>query len=337
MKQSDWSLETIQLPLRYTWKISRNATDEKVNLLVSFRHNGTSGRGEAAPNIRYGETPELLHEQFRKFVTSAPDSFNDTAELQAHCEAEGLSFALRFAIESAWQHATCRNSRTELLKHLEVPLADKVPTAYTIPIMDPGQLKAFYSDQQLERFKYVKLKVNTELAEDLVRQLCGFSNQRVLLDANEAFTDVEECIRFLERIRKLPLELVEQPLPSSMEDEARYLKNYCPFPLFADEAITHDTDVARLKDSYDGVNMKLMKAGGYETGLHILRAAKKLGMQTMIGCMVETSLGISSAMHLCGLADYADLDSFLLLKSEPFGLLKEENGLLSYTEADKIS
>jgi L-alanine-DL-glutamate epimerase-like enolase superfamily enzyme len=157
-----------------------------------------------------------------------------------------------------------------------------------------------------------------------------------LLDANEAFTDVEDCIRFLERIRSIPLEIVEQPLPSALYEEAKYLKRYCPFPLFADEAITHDPDFDRIQECYDGINMKLMKTGGYRQGVEILREARRRGMRTMIGCMVETSLGISSALHLASLADYADLDSYLLLKDEPFGLLQEQNGILSYTDPEKI-
>ena len=82
--------------------------------------------------------------------------------------------------------------------------------------------------------------------------------------------------------------------------------------------------------------MKLMKTGSYSNGLRILREAKAAGMRTMIGCMVETTLGISSALNLSGLADYVDLDSFLLLKDEPFVLVKEQNGILYFKDADKL-
>ena len=84
------------------------------------------------------------------------------------------------------------------------------------------------------------------------------------------------------------------------------------------------------------INMKLMKTGSYSNGLRILREAKAAGMRTMIGCMVETTLGISSALNLSGLADYVDLDSFLLLKDEPFVLVKEQNGILYFKDADKL-
>ena len=81
---------------------------------------------------------------------------------------------------------------------------------------------------------------------------------------------------------------------------------------------------------FDGVNVKLMKAGGYLNGIRLLKEAKANKMQTMIGCMVETTLGISAGMHLCSLADYVDLDSFLLLKNEPFNKIHEMDGELLF-------
>lgn len=332
MLTPQWSIRSIRLPLRYTWKISRNATNEKTNLIVRVTEQDGYGEGEAAPNIRYGETPEKLLEQFERFRLYVQEPIFNVAALHQVFDHLQLSYALRFAIESAWYHRKARNSRDSLQQSLEVPFRDATGTSYTIPIMDPGEVGHFYREQQLERFPFIKLKINAELADDLVKESARVCARPLMLDANEAFTDVEACIRFLERIRKLPLKLVEQPLPSSMVEEAKYMKKYCPFPLFADEAITHETDFEILKQCFDGINMKLMKAGSYTNGLRILREAKACGMQTMIGCMVETTLGISSALNLSGLADYIDLDSFLLLKDEPFDLVEEREGILYFKD-----
>ena len=336
MPSIHWSIEKLSLPLRYTWKISRNATDEKTNLIVRCANGSYVGKGEAAPNIRYGESPELLLTQFERFANTAPPDFASVDELQAHCHQCEVAYALRFAIESAWYHLRAGGRREQLQRTLNVEFIDHSATSYTIPIMEPGVVKSFYDNQRLKRFPYIKLKVNRELAEDLTRQVVSFSNAPVMLDANEAFTDVEDCIRFLEKIKKLPLELVEQPLPSSMREESTYLKKYCPFPLFADEAITHDPDFEWLLNSFDGINMKLMKAGGYSNGLRILREARHHRLRTMIGCMVETSLGISSALNIISMADYVDLDSFILLQKEPFGLLTEFEGRLSFNDSDRL-
>src|SRR6185436_4179969 len=148
----------------------------------------------------------------------------------------------------------------------------------------------------------IKIKVNDENALDAVSHVGQFCEQPLIIDANEAFKDVERCIYFLERIKKRHIEFIEQPMAASMVDESIYLKKYSPFTLFADESITNEADFSQLRRMFDGVNMKLMKAGGYLNGIKLLKEAKKAGMKTMIGCMVETTLGISSAMHLCSLA-----------------------------------
>lgn len=336
MNTQRWSIRPIQLPLRYTWKISRNATNEKTNFIVRITEGDHHGEGEAAPNVRYGETPEIVQAQFDLFCAYVQEPIREVKELLSIFDQLNLSFALRFAIESAWQHLNANNKRKQLQDFLKVPFRDALPTSYTIPIMDPGEVEQFYKEQRLDRFPFIKLKINAELAEDLTRVVMGICGQQLMIDANEAFTDVEDCIRFLESIRKLPLELVEQPLPSQMMEEAKYMKKYCPFPLFADEAITHEADFDLLKQCYDGINMKLMKTGSYTNGLQILRDAKANGMRTMIGCMVETTLGISSAMNLAGLVDYVDLDSYLLLKDEPFSLVTERDGILNFSDQEQL-
>jgi L-alanine-DL-glutamate epimerase-like enolase superfamily enzyme len=242
-----------------------------------------------------------------------------------------ISNALRFAIESAFIHCQCSKQKKTIYELLGLSKPAAIFTAYSIPIMEVGKMKKFYMENNLSRFKFVKIKVNREAAFEAVECLSAFSNQPLVVDANESFKDVEQCISFFEKIKKKNIEFIEQPMPSTMVEQSLYLKKHSPFPLFADESITDKADFSLLKKMFDGINVKLMKAGGYLNGIRLLKEAKKHNMKTMIGCMVETSLGISSAMHLCSLADYADLDSFLLLKNEPFNQMKEESGELKLT------
>lgn len=323
-----WTIQKIVLDLKYTWKISRNATDQKTNLIVKVKEGAYIGQGEAAPNVRYKETPELLLEQFEKIRSKAPEHIPSAESLIEFLDNEKPANALRFAIESAWHHLQAKKKSISVPEYLGLKKAEEVYTAYTIPIMDPGVLRNFYDTNNLQRFKYLKLKINSEEGFEVIRHLSSFSSQSILLDPNEAFTDVEECIYFLEKIKKKNIEMAEQPLPSGMDDEYRYLKKYSPFPLFADESILHEADFGYLKTMFHGVNIKLMKAGGYLNAIKLLKTARQEGMKTMIGCMVETSLGIASGVHLCSLADYADLDSFILVKDEPFHLLKESEGVI---------
>ncbi|REJ80844.1 MAG: hypothetical protein DWQ44_04755 [Bacteroidetes bacterium] len=320
-----WSIHPVSLELKFTWKISRNTSDVKHNLIVRVSDGKFSGFGEAAPNIRYGESSDSLLEEFQIFL----ENQNGTDELLLRDEMN-LSYALRFAIDSAWTHlqAMKKNQSIPQLKGLATP--EQIDTAFTIPIMDPAACRVFYMENDLKRFRYVKLKIKGTEGYDTLHYLSTFTSGRIILDPNESFHDVDELIRFSEKIRKLPVEFLEQPMPDGMDIEYRYLKKYVHQPVFADESIHHDCDFDRLKEMFDGINVKLMKAGSYYTAIRQLQMARERKMGTMIGCMVETTLGIFSGMNLTSLCHYADLDSFLYIKKEPFQMIDEDSGCLMF-------
>lgn len=330
MAMLHWTIETIRLELKYTWRISRNATDEKTNLVVKVTDGFHVGRGEAAPNIRYDESAEEGIRLFGEFLKIVPDEIDEAGSLNTYISSSHLFNSLSFAVESAWFHFEAARSRKSFYELTGITRPESILTSYTIPIMETGALKKFFDENRLSRFPFIKLKINPETAFESLKHLMSFCSRPVMLDANESFSDVEECIHYLEKIKKIPIELAEQMLPATMTEESVYLKKYSPFKLFGDESMTDHADFAELKKSFHGVNMKLMKAGGYLNGIRLLKEAKKHGMKTMIGCMVETTIGISSAMRLCSLADYADLDSFILIKDEPYSLVDETNGELKF-------
>jgi len=325
-----WQIEKIILELKYTWKISRNSSDQKTNVVVTVDDGHFNGRGEAAPNIRYNESPEALLAQFESFLSHKPEEINSIDHLSSCLNQASVSNALRFAIESAFIHYLSAKKQKNIFEFLEISEPASISTSFSIPIMEIGEMKDFYYQNNLQRFPLIKIKINAESGSETVNYISRFCSQPIIVDANEAYSDVEKCIYFFEEIKKKRIEFIEQPLPSSMVDESVYLKKYSPFRLIADESITHDADFPLLRTMFDGINMKLMKAGGYMNGIRLLKEARKNNMQTMIGCMVETTLGISSAMNLCSLADYIDLDSFLLVKNEPYKLAEEREGNLYF-------
>ncbi len=325
-----WKIEKIILELRYTWKISRNASDEKTNLIVTVESDEYKGSGEAAPNIRYDESPDQLVSQFESFLSSKPETINSLDDLKDCLSRTSVSNALRFAIESAFVHYLSAKQQQATFEVLKINSPGLIRTSYSIPIMDIGEMKDFYEQNRLSRFPFIKIKIDAESGFDAIEYLSRFCSQSIIADANEAFRDVEDCIYFFEKIKKRNIELMEQPMPSSMQEESVYLKKYSPFKLFGDESITSEADFSLLRKMFDGVNIKMMKAGGYLNAIRLLQQAKEQNMQTMIGCMVETTLGISSAMNLCALADYADLDSFLLVKNEPYEKIEEREGELLF-------
>jgi len=326
----NWTIAEQTLPLKFNWKISRNTSVEKKNFFIDVSDGQNTGKGEVAPNIRYGETEEIIREQFKLFLELAPIIPTELTDLENLLDSLNLCHSLRFGIESAYVHFLCKNQGVNPAEFFNLQLPANVPTSFSVPILEISEIKDFI--QPLQRFASLKIKVNQETALDMVNEVVRHTDQKLRIDGNEAWSDVDALINFIGKVRNYNIEFIEQPMPSKLTAEYIYLKQNCQFDLIADESIEDKADFAELKKQFHGVNMKLMKAGGYQNGLHILQETRKFGLKTMIGCMVETSLGIYSAMNLADKVDYLDLDGFLIIKDDPFGLVDERNGLLSFVE-----
>jgi L-alanine-DL-glutamate epimerase-like enolase superfamily enzyme len=324
----NWQIEALRLELKYTWKLSRNATTFKINNIITVGDGTYTGKGEVAPNIRYNETPEGMLSSFALFTQQAPEQVNSIEELTDLLNGLSLPNALRFGIESAYVHYTCNKKGISVTDFLGIKPPSPLTTSFSLPIMPADEVATFYRTHHLSRFKRLKLKVNAEYAHDLLQALSAVTSQPLIVDANEGWTNPEELITFLHELKTYNIDVIEQPMPAGMEAEYVHVKKHSPFLLIADESVCHHADFEALQHQFHGINMKLMKAGGYINGLRLLNGAVKHKMHTMVGCMIETSLGISSAMNLCAGIEFVDLDGFMIVKDEPFGLVKEHNGEL---------
>lgn len=328
-----WIITAHELPLRYTWKIARNASTTKTNLVVEVAGRGATGHGEAAPNVRYGENPELLLQQFAALQAAGISGVESLEELSELLEKVPVAHALGFALESALTHWLAARAGQPVWQWLGVPApAAAVPTAFSLPIMEPGAVAGFLQEQKAARFQLLKIKVNQAEGLDLLREVArALPGHALLVDGNEAWPDADSLLHFLEEataLLGLNMRLLEQPLPAALADDYRYLHPRSQVPLLADESVTDTADFADIARQFHGVNVKLMKAGSYARGIDLLRRTRAHGLLPMLGCMVETSLGIQSALHVSGLAEVHDLDGFLIVKNEPFGLVKEVDGKL---------
>ena len=332
-----WTLASYLLPLRYTWKISRNASTTKTNLLLRVVGHGHFGTGEAAPNVRYGETPELIEQQFETLRASGLPAVESLAELDALLATQPVAHALSFALEAALVQWLAARAGQPVWRWLGVPPpAAAVSTAFSLPIMSPGAVAGFLREQDAARFQLLKIKVNYAEGLDLLREVArALPGHALLVDGNETWPAADDVLRFLEQAAALPglnLRLLEQPLPAALVDDYHYLRPRSPVPLVADESVTHTADFAEIAHQFHGVNVKLMKAGGFRRGIELLRRTRAHGLLPMLGCMVETTVGIAAALHVSALADVHDLDGFLIIKDEPFGLVVEQAGQLRLRE-----
>ncbi len=325
-----WEISDMPLTLKYEWKIARNTSSFKHNLLITIKTNDQQGQGEIAPNVRYGETVDVIKQQFqdllpflKKSITMHPEEFALALKQQP------VAKSLKNGLETAFVHLYCRThqlSVSSLLK-INAPLPETF-TSYTLPIMPVEEVGAFIHRHALTRFKSLKIKVSKDTALDLVKETLLHYKGPVRIDGNETWNNELEVMYFIEKIATNQLEFLEQPLPEKCITEYQKLKPISPIPILLDESITDNPDFDTISLLCHGINMKMMKAGGYYNGLHILQEAQKYDLKTMIGCMIETTLGIFSAIHLSNGINYLDLDGFFVIDNDPFNLIKEKEGRL---------
>ncbi len=335
--KDQWNIKGLELSLKFDWVTARNTSHSKTNFIIQMGKNEFVGLGEVAPNIRYGENAELIKKQFEYFLEILSQnemrskdlvSFEALANILDEVE---VCSSLRFGIEQAFLHYLSELSETspqKLLGHKEV---SSVYTSFSIPLIPIGQIKDFIDKHKLSRFPALKIKINNEESLKRVQEVRKNYKGKLRLDANESFTDFDQLVNFTKEVDPLQIEFLEQPFPADFHQQYFELQGLSPVLIFADESLTNQDISDYFPARFDGVVVKLMKAGSFFKASKQLREAKAKGMYTMLGCMVETSIGISGAMYLADQVDFFDLDGHLLLSKDPYGKVTEEKGRLFFS------
>lgn len=314
------SLEKIHLDLKVNWKLSRNQTTFKENFIVHLSTEIGEFRSEIAPNIRYGETHESILEQFNQW--------KDSTDFTLQSLDSNLHHSLRFGLESVILSHQAKKEGRSLAQVLGLSPWERKETSFSMPIIPVGEIKEYL--EKITRFRHLKIKVNAETATDMLLEIAKYSNAKLRVDGNEAWTDYDQFLRFQEKVKHLNIELMEQPFPSHCSAEYKSLKKISSFELLADESIEDVGDFEELSSQFHAINIKLMKTGSLIRAKELIEEARRYHLKTMLGCMIETSIGIEYGMLFSGMVDYLDLDGYLLIKEEPFNLIKEEEGFLSF-------
>ncbi len=333
MKLRVWRYD---LKLAHTWTIARGSADVfPVCLLELTDADGVSGLGEAAPVSRYNESVETVQDFCRR-VDPARLSFDDVPGSMAYLEtiAPG-QFAAKCAFNTALLDGAGKRARKPVYDLLGLGFREQHHiTSFSIGIDTPEVIRQ--KVRAAEAYPVLKLKVGVPGDRENLAALREVAPQKpVRVDANEGWTRREQALEMIEWLARDPhIQFVEQPMPARSDPaDLRWLKERSPLPLFADESYHHAGDMAHCAEYFHGVNVKLVKTGGVSAGLEALRAARRAGLRTMLGCMIETSVLISAAAHLAELCDYLDLDGNLLVTNDPYLGVTAERGVLSFAHA----
>jgi L-alanine-DL-glutamate epimerase-like enolase superfamily enzyme len=327
----------LDLQLAHTWTIARakGTNLSKVVVVELTGADGTVGLGEAAPTARYKESVDTV-EAFLKQVDPRGLSFTDVEGSMEYLETVSAhDMSAKCAINIALLDGAARRAKRPIYDLLGLGFREKQHvSSFTIGIDTPEIIKK----KVLEAERYPVLKVKVGTADDqanlqALREVAPTKTIRA--DANEGWKAKEQALQMIEWLgQDKHIEYVEQPLPASASPKDwAWLKQRSPLPIFGDESYHHAKDIDRAAECFHGVNVKLVKTGGISGGFEALQAARKAGLKTMIGCMIETSILISAAAHLAELCDYMDVDGNVLITNDPYSGVTNENGILSFEGA----
>jgi L-Ala-D/L-Glu epimerase len=308
------------LELRETFVISRESRDSEDVLWVEIRHDGATGYGEAAPIERYAESAESALAYAEEVADALGDDPFALEEIMTRLPQR--EFAARAAIDGALHDLQGKVLGQATYRLLGLPRTGP-PTSWTIWLGDPDDM-ARRAEQAAPRFERLKLKLGAGdgLDAERVRAVRSVTDVPLQVDVNEGWT-LEEALEYLPQ---LEIQYCEQPLPAG-DPRGAELKRRSPVPIYVDEDCHTLADVAACAERAHGINIKLAKSGGIREAIRMAHAARALGLGVMLGCMIESGLGIAAGCCVAPLCDHVDLDGNLLIRDDPWPGVAFENGV----------
>ena len=323
--------EPLELRTIFEFRIARGGKTVQRNTLVRFTHDGIEGLGEAAPSRYYGESPETVALALDSWAPVIGDDPFAIETILARCSATLAGHdAARAALDMALHDWLGKRLGMPVWKLLGLDRAKTPLSCVTLGMAEPGEM--LKKLETLKDFPVIKVKLGAPGDVANLRRIREHYQGRIQVDANAAW-DAASAVRVLNEIAPLGIDLVEQPVAREDLDGLSFVRARSPIPVFADESCHHLADIGRLAGRVDGVNLKLMKTGGIREALRMIHAARALGMQVMLGSMVESSLALSAAAQLAPLADYLDLDGHWLIAADPFAGAPAELGVIALRDA----
>jgi L-alanine-DL-glutamate epimerase-like enolase superfamily enzyme len=323
------------LAIAGTFRTAHGSRKNIESVWVELSEGDIKAYGEAVPVPYYGHTAQEVKntlESLKKVIeqaeiTDAAAFWEEMQSYLAHLPAAAC------ALDIAVYDFLAQKKQKPLYEYLHLSWNENLPLSnYTISLGTPEQMLA-----QMQKIDYpiYKIKLGTENDLQTLQELRKYSQAVFRVDANCAW-DFEKAKGFANQLEKLQIELIEQPFAVGQWQQVKEIRKYTQIPIFADESCKVETDVELCKDYFSGINIKLAKCGGITPALRMINNARKYNLKVMMGCMTESSIGISAIAHLLPLLDFVDMDGALLLAKDPAegvhleagkAILPQRNGL----------
>jgi len=316
-KKMKLSFKPYTLQLKHVFTLASSSRTTTPVMLTQIEYDGVIGYGEASMPPYLGES----HETATKFLSKVDLSqFKDPFEMETILEyvdsIEPLNPAAKASVDIALHDLVGKLLGKPWHKIWGLN-KDKTPyTSFTIGIDTPEVVKQ--KVKEAEEYKVLKVKLGRDTDKQMIETIRSVTSKPINVDVNQGWKDKFFALDMINWLKEKDVKMVEQPMPKEMIDDMAWLTEHSPLPTFGDEAVQRIPDVIKAHGVYSGINIKLMKCTGLREAHKMIDLARSLGMQVMLGCMTETSCGISAVSQLSPGVEWADLDGNLLINNDPF-------------------
>lgn len=306
------------LQLKHRFTLSHSSRTETPVVLVKVEQDGIEGFGEASLPPYLSETQDSVISFLRRIKLKNIYSFDDLISLTYEINANSINNnAAKAAVNIALNDLLGKllNSPIHKFYGIENNTEGKF-TSFTIGIDNDDMIREKISEAK--QYQIFKIKLGTDRDKNIIKVIRELTDKPLYVDANQGWNDKNHALEMIGWLKEQNVLLIEQPMPVSQLEDSAWLKEKSELPIIADESIQTMDDIIKIKNSFHGINIKLMKCGGLTEAYKMCSIAKENGLKIMIGCMTETSCGISAATQISPLADFIDLDGNRLITNDPF-------------------
>ena len=319
------------LELKHEFKISYHSRKSTPTVLIRVEQEGIFGYGEASLPPYLPENTSAVIDFLKKLTINDIYSFEDLKKVLVEIDLlEDGNSAAKAAVDIALHDLLGKILKKSCRDFYGINNTSLPSTSFTIGLDDDDVIKE--KILEADSFQILKIKLGTQRDKEIIKKIRTYTDKPLYIDANQAWNDVTYALEMIEWLSMQNVILVEQPVSKNNLDGAAFLKENSPLPIIADEAFQRFADLKNIQHAYSGINIKLMKCAGIHEAFKIIDQAEEYNLKLMMGCMTETSCGISAAIQLASLIDYADLDGNLLINNDPFFAKTVKDGRLLYPE-----
>ena len=316
-----------QLRFKHPFKISHGIRETTDVVYVRLTHDGFTAWGEATLPPYLPETQKTVIDFLSGLDISGIQFPLNPIQVFKDVDAKHSgNFSAKAALDMALWHLKSQIENKDTGALLGIQSKQLPLCTYTLGVSGFAEMKAKVEEALNYGFGLFKIKLNGEGDIAALENFRKLTDKPFAIDVNQGWKSAAEAVAIMQNIKPFNPVLIEQPLPVALNHQMPAFLQKFDIPFYADESCQTPADMDKLSGCFTGVNIKLMKCGGISRAVEMISKARTMGLQILIGCMSESSVGCTAAAHLAPLADYADLDGPYLNANDPFSGMKVDNG-----------